>query len=91
MKTLKQSEWKDRDIKELIKKLPAIKDDRHPNFIYSRILQENNKNLIVFKRFIPTMAAIIALCIVVLLSPTIVDHLQSGQNNEKSMDKAHRK
>ncbi len=81
---MNQSEWKDRDIEELVKKLPQIKDDRTSQYIYARIKRENKKkNFVLFKRFFPAVAALAAIFIMVLLAPTMLT-----QFTDKSMEQS---
>jgi hypothetical protein len=83
---LKQSEWKDRDIEDLVKKLPQIKDVRTPQSIYAKIERQNKKKFIAFNRFIPTVAALAAIFIMVMLAPTVLN-----QFNENTMEKSEMK
>ncbi|MGF3103497.1 hypothetical protein [Rossellomorea sp. DUT-2] len=83
---MKQSEWKDRDIEDLVRKLPQIKDDRTPQSIYAKMERKNKKTFIAFNRFIPTVAALAAIFIMVMLAPTVLN-----QFNENSMEKSEMK
>lgn len=83
---MKQSEWKDRDIEDLVKKLPQIKDDRTPQSIYAKMERQNKKTFIALNRFIPTVAALAAVFIMVMLAPTLLN-----QFNENSMEKSEMK
>ncbi|MGM0852925.1 MAG: hypothetical protein ACQEWI_10000 [Bacillota bacterium] len=83
---MKQSEWKDRDIEDLVKKLPQIKDDRTPQSIYAKMERQNKKTFFAFNRFIPTVAALAAIFIMVMLAPTVLN-----QFNENSMEKSEMK
>ncbi|WRP05118.1 hypothetical protein U9J35_14450 [Rossellomorea aquimaris] len=83
---MKQSEWKDRDIEDLVKKLPQIKDDRTPQSIYAKMESKNKKTFFAFNRFIPTVAALAAIFIMVMLAPTVLN-----QFNENSMEKSEMK
>lgn len=78
---MKKSEWNDHDIKEMIKQLPRIKDDRHPSHIYSKVKNEKKpwKSL---RRFVPALVTLAALFIVVLLSPALISQL--NQSNQDS-------
>jgi hypothetical protein len=80
---LNQSEWKDRDIEELIKKLPQIKDDRTSQYIQARIDRQKKEGKTPFKRFIPALATLAAIFIMVLLAPTVLNQL-TETNMEKS-------
>ncbi|CAN7340624.1 hypothetical protein [Rossellomorea sp. LjRoot5] len=79
---MNKSEWKDRDIEYLIKKLPQIKDDRTSQYIQARMESRKKKSQASFKRFIPAVAALAAIFIMVLLAPTVLNQL-----TETSMDK----
>ncbi|MFC7783495.1 MULTISPECIES: hypothetical protein [unclassified Rossellomorea] len=83
---MKQSEWKDRDIEDLVKKLPRIKDDRTPQSIYARMERQNKKRFFALNRLIPTVAALAAIFIMVMLAPTVLN-----QFNENSMGKSEMK
>ncbi|MCA1063232.1 GerMN domain-containing protein [Rossellomorea sp. AcN35-11] len=80
---MKKSEWKDRDIEELVRKLPQISDDRTPQSIYANIERQNKKRLISFNRVIPTVAALAVMFILVMLAPSVLN-----QFNEESMEKS---
>jgi hypothetical protein len=80
---LNQSEWKDRDIEDLIKKLPQIKDDRTSHYIHARMERRKKKSQTSFKRFIPAVAALAAIFIMVLLAPTVLNQL-----TDTSMEKS---
>ena len=80
---MKKSEWKDRDIEEIIRKLPKIKDDRTSQYIHARMERQNKKSQASFKRFIPAVAALAAIFIMVLLAPTVLNQL-----TETSMEKS---
>ncbi|BCB04578.1 hypothetical protein [Bacillus sp. KH172YL63] len=80
---MKKSEWKDRDIEELVKKLPHIKDERDPRTIYAQLERQSKKRPALTKRFVPAIAALAALFILVLLAPALI-----GQMDEKSMENA---
>ncbi|MBN8190794.1 hypothetical protein JI667_01415 [Bacillus sp. NTK074B] len=83
---MNQSEWKDRDIEELVRKLPQIKDDRTSQSIHARIVRQKKKSQSSFKRFIPAVAACAAIFIMVLLAPTVLNQL-----TETSMEKSESK
>ncbi|MGM0751307.1 MAG: hypothetical protein ACQET6_05205 [Bacillota bacterium] len=83
---MKQSEWKDRDIEDLVKKLPQINDDRTPQTIYAKIERQNKKTFIAVNRLIPTVAALAAIFIMVMLAPTVLN-----QFDENSMEKSEMK
>ncbi|WP_064090989.1 hypothetical protein [Rossellomorea aquimaris] len=76
---MKQSDWKDREIEDLIRKLPKVKDNQSPEYLYSKIKVRKQKSFTVLRRFIPTFALIAALFIIVLLSPSILN-----QSNDSS-------
>ncbi|MEL3972389.1 hypothetical protein AAEO50_08870 [Rossellomorea oryzaecorticis] len=78
---MKKSEWNDHDIKEMIKQLPRIKDDRHPSHIYSKVKKEKRPWNSV-RRFVPALVTLAALFIVVLLSPALISQL--NQSNQDS-------
>jgi hypothetical protein len=80
---LNQSEWKDRDIEDLVKRLPQIQDDRPSQYIQARMERQKKKSQASFKRFIPAVAALAAIFIMVLLAPTVLNQL-----TETSMEKS---
>ncbi|PFA63860.1 hypothetical protein CN378_16350 [Bacillus sp. AFS015802] len=79
---MNQSEWKDRDIEELIKRLPQIKDDRTSQYIHAR-MDRKKKRPYSFKRFIPAVAALAAIFILFLLAPPVLN-----QFSETGMEKS---
>ncbi|WP_034758254.1 hypothetical protein [Rossellomorea vietnamensis] len=82
---MNQSEWKDRDIEDLIKKLPQIKDDRTSHYIHARMERRKKKRQTTFKRFIPAVAAFAAIFIMVLLAPTVLNQLtDTGMEKSES-------
>ncbi|KPL59737.1 hypothetical protein [Rossellomorea vietnamensis] len=81
---MNKSEWKDRDIEDLIKKLPQIKDDRTTQYIQARMEKQKRKSQASFKGFIPAVAALAALFIMVLLAPTVLNQLtETGMDNSE--------
>ncbi|MCR8846988.1 hypothetical protein NQ095_01105 [Rossellomorea sp. SC111] len=80
---MNQSEWKDRDIEDLIKNLPQIKDDRTSQSILARMERQKKKRQASYKQFIPAVAALAAIFIMVLLAPTVLNQL-----TETSMEKS---
>ncbi|MGG3913577.1 hypothetical protein [Rossellomorea vietnamensis] len=86
---MNQSEWKNRDIEDLIKKLPQIKDDRTSHYIHAEMEKKTKKSQTPFKRFIPAVAALAAIFIMVLLAPTVLNQL-TDTSMEKSGSGAER-
>ncbi|PFG05862.1 hypothetical protein [Bacillus sp. es.034] len=86
---MNQSEWKDRDIEDLIKKLPQIKDDRTSHYFHAEMEKKTKKSQTPFKRFIPAVAALAAIFIMVLLAPTVLNQL-TDTSMEKSGSGAER-
>jgi hypothetical protein len=70
---VKQSDWNDRDIEKLVKKLPKIKDERKPESIYASISQQGEKQRhLKGKKIIPGLVAVAAILIFTLLSPALL-------------------
>ncbi|MCA1054685.1 hypothetical protein LCM10_06770 [Rossellomorea aquimaris] len=82
---MKNSEWNDREIEEMLKQMPAIGDDRDPSYIKRRAMKEK-KTLSGTKRYVPVIVTIAAVFIAVLLSPAIVSQLSQSSNQESAMD-----
>ncbi|MCA1058281.1 hypothetical protein LCL96_05015 [Rossellomorea aquimaris] len=80
---MNQSEWKDRDIEDLVRKLPHIKDDRSSQSIHARMERQKKKNQLSFKRFTPAVATLAAIFILFLLAPAVLN-----QFSEQSMEKS---
>ncbi|MGR3764879.1 hypothetical protein [Rossellomorea sp. NS-SX7] len=76
---MRKSEWNDRDIEEMIKQMPKIKDDRHPSHIYSK-MKMGKKPWNSLRRYVPALVTLAALFIVVLLSPALMSQL-SGEDS----------
>lgn len=79
MKTLKKSDWNDREVEDLLKKLPKLNDDRTRSLIYSKVEKERRAPG-RFKRYVPVIAALAALFIVVLLAPSLITQM-SGEDS----------
>ncbi|TYO72967.1 hypothetical protein [Rossellomorea marisflavi] len=70
---MKQSDWNDRDIEKLVKKLPKINDGRKPESIYASIREQGEKQRHrKGKRIIPGLVAVAAIMIFTLLSPALL-------------------
>ncbi|MGX1263908.1 hypothetical protein RKD55_001712 [Rossellomorea marisflavi] len=70
---MKQSDWNDRDIEKLVKKLPKIKDGRKPESIYASIREQGEKQrLRKGKKIIPGLVTVAAILIFTLLSPALL-------------------
>ncbi|TMU86713.1 hypothetical protein FGG79_00770 [Bacillus sp. BHET2] len=88
---MNKSEWKNRDIEELVKKLPQIKDERTSQYIYARIKRENKKkNFVLFNRFFPAVAALAAILIMILLAPTVLTELTDNSMEKSELNTADR-
>ncbi len=79
---MNRSNWDERDIEELVKKLPSMKDQRSARDIYSKIEEQQRRKDMkkppVFKKWIPTAAIVAAASIFILLSPSIFQNLNSS-------------
>jgi len=67
---LKKSEWNDKQLEDLLKQLPKIRDDRDPHDIYqniSRKLKQKKHKLWVM----PSVAAVSVLTLVIILSTNL--------------------
>ncbi|WP_175991165.1 hypothetical protein [Bacillus sp. Marseille-Q1617] len=73
---MKKSEWNDREMEEMIRQLPTIKDERHPSYIYAQV-RKKNKAWTGMRKYVPALAALAALFIVVLLTPALMSQLSS--------------
>lgn len=83
---MNQSDWKDREIEDLVKQLPHIKDNRTPQSIYSKMERHTKKTFVPFRRYMPAFAALTAIFILFLLAPAVMDQLtdKSMENSELS-------
>ncbi len=75
MTIVKRSEWKDRDIEELLKKLPKVKDQQTPQEIYASIERKKHKSKVHRTRWITALSTVAVLSILVLLSPALFSNL----------------
>ncbi|OIU71189.1 GerMN domain-containing protein [Rossellomorea aquimaris] len=76
---MKKSGWNDREVEDLLKKLPKLNDDRSRSLIYSRVEKER-KRLGGLQRYMPVLAAFAALFILVLLAPALMTKM-SGEDS----------
>ncbi|XXM74132.1 GerMN domain-containing protein [Lysinibacillus sphaericus] len=76
---MKKSDWNDHEVEDLLKKLPKLNDNRSRSLIYFRVEKER-KPLGGFKRYLPALAAVAALFIVVLLAPALITQM-SGEDS----------
>jgi Sporulation and spore germination len=85
MKTLKKSDWNDREVEDMLNNLPRINDKRSRSIIYSRIEKES-KPFGVFQGYIPAFAAAAALFIIILLAPALITQMTG---KDSAMEGAH--
>ncbi|MBP2240719.1 hypothetical protein J2Z40_001278 [Cytobacillus eiseniae] len=79
---MKEPDWNDQQIKELLAQMPKIKDERDPNELYQNITMKMNKQK---KKgwIMPTAAAAAAALLFFILAPTLLE----GQfSEEKALD-----
>jgi Sporulation and spore germination len=79
MKTLKKSDWNDREVEDLLKQLPKIHDARSRSMISSEVEKER-KPFGRIQRYVPAFVAAAALFIVVLLAPALITQM-SGKDS----------
>lgn len=79
---MKKSEWSDREIEELLRKMPKIQDYRDPRDIYQNLSFKRRKSP---SWVLPSIAAAAALFLVLVLGPKLFD---GGGRAQLSLDKA---
>ncbi|WML30829.1 hypothetical protein RCG24_02660 [Neobacillus sp. OS1-32] len=67
---MKKSEWSDREIEELLRKMPKIQDYRDPRDIYQNLSFKRRKSP---SWVLPSIAAAAALFLVLVLGPKLFD------------------
>jgi hypothetical protein len=77
---VKKSEWSDKQLEELLRQMPKIKDDRHPRDIYQNISPNRKRKPLAW--LIPVAATVAALLLIILLIPNLM------VGNNLSLDKS---
>lgn len=67
---MKKSEWSDKQLEELLRQMPKIKDDRNPRDIYQNISLKNRRKSPVW--LLPVAATAAALFLIILLVPKLM-------------------
>lgn len=74
---MKKSEWSDRELEELLRQMPKIRDDRNPRDIYENISLKKRKML---PWLLPVMAGAAALLVFLILVPKFITGPFLSQN-----------
>jgi hypothetical protein len=75
---VKKSEWSDRELEELLRQMPKIRDHRDPRDIYQNISLRKRKTL---SWFLPGIAAAVALFLFFILVPKLIVGTPFSQNH----------
>jgi hypothetical protein len=80
---MKKSEWTDRQLEELLRQMPKIKDHRHPRDIYQNLSIKTKRNNRITWIF-PGMALAAALLLFLILAPDLTN-LFNGPEHSKEI------
>ncbi|WP_163184384.1 MULTISPECIES: negative regulator of sigma-X activity [Neobacillus] len=75
---MKKSEWSDKELIELLKEMPKVKDYRDPRDIYQKLSPKKRRT---FPWLFPGIASVAALFLLFLIASNIID------NNQHSLEK----
>ncbi|MFD0827735.1 hypothetical protein ACT8ZR_19075 [Neobacillus sp. M.A.Huq-85] len=83
---MKKSEWSDKQLEELLRQMPKIKDDRNPRDIYQNLSLKRRKKP---AWILPAIASAAAVLLIVILIPKILvgNQIPMNQADEKSSKK----
>jgi hypothetical protein len=69
---MKKSEWTDRQLEELLRQMPKIKDHRHPRDIYQNLSIKTKRNNYL-SWFFPGIALAAAILLILILAPDLTN------------------
>ena len=83
---MKKSEWSDKQLEELLRQMPKIKDHRNPRDIYQNLSLKRRKKP---AWILPAIASAAAVLLIVILIPKILvsNQIPMDQADEKSSKK----
>ena len=84
---MKKSEWSDKDLEELLRQMPKVKDSRDPEDIYQNITIRMNKRK-TRNWIMPSAAAACALLLFFILAPGLMPWDASEENAKQMADKS---
>ncbi|CAI9388012.1 GerMN domain-containing protein [Niallia sp. Sow4_A1] len=80
-----KQKWNDEKIKQTLKQLPSIKDERSPEFIYHTI-QMRKKSVHKTRVFMPILATVCTMMILFIISQSFLDSNESLESESKVAD-----
>ncbi|WP_312098623.1 hypothetical protein [Niallia sp.] len=79
---MQKQKWNEEKIKQILKQMPSIKDDRSPEIIY-RTIQMEEKTVRKAKRIMPILATACTIMILFIISQSFFDSKESLKSERK--------
>ncbi|WP_318508536.1 hypothetical protein [Bacillus sp. T3] len=81
---MNKSNWNEEQLKELLRTMPKIKDNRNPEYIYEHISKKRNKRKEKGTWLVPGFASLVAIILFVLFNANFVKY-EDKRENELSL------